>query len=236
MSLKNNQYRKYIYEAIVIVLSILLAFAIDAWWSSRNTKEQKNALLIALIKDFEASKIQFNSHKTNHINTENHLETLLKWSDSTYLSEKIKMNFDSLLGTLFWREIYDPPLSTLESIISSSRFDMIENDKLITKLTKWPSMVDHLNEREIEKIEHFYNAYYPYIRKYISLKDFDNGVPRSVPWKHNSTEAYTLLSHLEFQNILYWHWVLQWNINNNIPEMEQVIDDILKLTQSELYN
>lgn len=113
---------------------------------------------------------------------------------------------------------------------------MIENDTLITKLTKWPSMVDHLNEREIEKIEHFYDVYYPYIRKHISLKDFDNGVPRSVSWEHNPTEAYTLLSHLEFQNILYWHWVLQWNINDNIPKMEQLIDDILKLTQAELDN
>jgi hypothetical protein len=233
---KGNLWRKYVYEAIVIVLSILLAFTIDAWWDNKGNETQKEALLLVLKEDFIAAKTQLVEQKETHLRIERNLENLLKWSDSTYLSEELKIQFDTLLGVLFWREIYDPPLGTLESIISSSRFDMIENDSLTAKLTKWPSMVSHLNEREIEKIEHFYDAYYPYIRKHISLKDFDNGVPRSVSWEHNSTKAYTLLSHLEFQNILYWHWVLQWNINFNIPEMEQAIDDILELTQTELDN
>lgn len=238
MKIVTKNWRKYIYEALVIIISILLAFTIDALWSQQTTNEQKSALLVALIKDFEESKTQLISIKANHNKIEKNLEILLKWSDSTNISEDIKIQFDSLLGTLFWRETFDPPLGTLESIISSSRFDMIEDVSLMANLTKWPSITINLKEKESEKVKHFYDAYYPYIRKHISLKDFDKGIAKLRPlaWNHNQTNAYKLFANLEFQSILYWHWVLQWNINSYIPEVEQAIDDILHLAQAELNN
>ena len=45
-------------EAIAIVVSILLAFAIDAWWTERNERENEQSALLALRSDLEASREQ----------------------------------------------------------------------------------------------------------------------------------------------------------------------------------
>ena len=45
-------------EAVAIVLSILLAFAIDAWWTEKQESEVEHAALRALHGDFAASREQ----------------------------------------------------------------------------------------------------------------------------------------------------------------------------------
>ena len=47
---------RIITEGVAIVASILLAFAIDAWWQRRAELEQANALVVSLYADFEASQ------------------------------------------------------------------------------------------------------------------------------------------------------------------------------------
>lgn len=234
MPLKFEKSKKYLYEGFVIVASVLLAFYIDAWWSSKNEKSQKQMLLIALREDFVVSKNQLNLIKNNHIRIEKSLETLLIWSDSTYLPQEIKSKFDTILGVVFWRQVYDPPMGAVESIINSGRFDILSNSKLVAELTTWSSLVDNLNEVELSRNKHFYDKLYPYLSSHINLKDFDKGIPRIVPWKHSETSAFLLLKNREFQNILYMHFVLQMNINWEIPGIEEAITSVNQLVNYEL--
>ncbi|MCH8335186.1 MAG: hypothetical protein IIC61_04755 [Proteobacteria bacterium] len=46
---------RIITEGAAIAASILLAFAIDAWWQRRPELEQANALVASLYADFQAS-------------------------------------------------------------------------------------------------------------------------------------------------------------------------------------
>ena len=43
----------------MIVVSILLAFALDAWWESRQRANETDALLMALLAEFDASVAEF---------------------------------------------------------------------------------------------------------------------------------------------------------------------------------
>lgn len=234
MPFKFEKSKKYLYEGLVIVISVLLAFYIDAWWSSKNETRQKKSLLIALKEDFVDSREQLIQIKSNHLRIEKSLETLLIWSDSTYLPLEIKSNFDSLLGVVFWRQVFDPPMGAVESIVNSGRFDILSNSKLVSELTAWSSIVDDLNEAELSRNEHFYNSLYPYLSSHINLKDFDKGIPSVVPWKHSDTNTFLLLENKEFQNILYMHYVLQLNINWVIPKIEESIASVTQLVNKEL--
>lgn len=234
MKLIKGNWKKYIYDSIVIIGSILIAFAIDAWWSNRSDLKQKEALLINLKQDFEESKEQLEQLKINHYRIEKNLETLLLWSEKESLSEENIIQFDSILGVVWWRQVYDPQMGTLESIISTGRFDIIGNKKLLSELTKWVTLVKQLNKDEAASVEHMYNNIYPYLLSRTSLKDFDKGIPRKVPWIHHKTDTYKLLKDERFQNLLYMHWVLQWNINSNIPNIENTLESILEITNQEL--
>ena len=46
--------------------------------------------------------------------------------------------------------------------------------------------------------------------QFLSLKDFDKGIPRKVQWNHDLTKAYELLEEPEFLNLIYMHWVMQF--------------------------
>lgn len=234
MPFKIDKSKKYLYEGLVIVVSVLLAFYIDAWWSSKNETKQKQALLIALREDFVLSKNQLIQIKNNHLRIEKSLETLLIWCDSSYLPQEIKSKFDRILGVVFWRQVYDPPMGAVESIVNSGRFDILSNSKLVAELTAWSSLVDDLNEVELSRNEHFYDKLYPYLSSHINLKDFDKGIPRIVPWEHAETDTFSLLKDREFQNILYMHFVLQWNINRLIPRIEEAITSVTQLVNYEL--
>jgi len=231
---RTNRSTRFLYEALVIICSILIAFAIDAWWSNKSDQTQRRSLLVTLNKDFENSKKQLDEIKPNHYKIERNLERLLIWSDTDTLPENYKIRFDSILGSIFWRQVFDPTMGTVESIISSSRFDLIKNQKLLSELTKWRALIENLNEIETTKVNHFYNFLYPYLSAKVSLKDFDKGIPRKVQWDHDLTKAYELLEEPEFLNLIYMHWVIQWNINKEIPEVENTITSILDISKAEL--
>ena len=234
MKLISGNWKRYIYDSLVIIGSILIAFTIDAWWSNKSNLQQKEALLVNLKQDFEGSREQLEELKLNHYKIEKNLETLLVWSEQESLSKENIIKFDSVLGAIWWRQVYDPQMGTLESIINTGRFDIIGNNELLSQLTKWVSLIKNLNEVETSKVEHFYNFIYPYLSSRTSLKNMDKGVPRKVVWIHQSTDTYKLLKEEKFQNLLYMHWVLQWNVNIQIPNIEDTLEYILKITNQEL--
>ena len=234
MKILKGNWKKYVYESLVIIGSILIAFAIDAWWSNRSNLKQKEALLVNLKQDFGESKEQLDELKFNHYRIEKNLETLLLWSEIETLPEENIIRFDSVLGAIWWRQVYDPQMGTLESIINTGRFDIIGNNELLSQLTKWVTLIKNLNEVETSKVEHFYTFIYPYLSSRTSLKNLDKGVPRMVPWIHQPTDTYKLLKDEKFQNLLYMHWVLQWNVNSQIPYIEDTLESIIKITNQEL--
>ena len=50
-------FKRLTLEAFAIVASILLAFAIDAWWQQRIELRQSDALIVSLRADFETSQV-----------------------------------------------------------------------------------------------------------------------------------------------------------------------------------
>ena len=50
------QWRRILVESVAVVLSILVAFLIDAWWDSHQEGLRERELLEGLLTDFEASR------------------------------------------------------------------------------------------------------------------------------------------------------------------------------------
>ncbi len=223
-------------EAAAIVGSILLAFAIDAWWEDRSDALQERALLIALLEDFRATRDQFETISEGHNQVFSSMEQLLFWSESGSVPEESHAQVDLLLGSAFNRNTFDPPLGAVETILASGRLDLLRNPALVTELTRWTALVENLNELETVAANHFYQTVYPYLSSKLNLQDLDKAIPYpgGVPWPQQPTDAYQLVSNRDFHNIIYVHWVLYWNVHRQIPKIEEAIDRITDMTASEV--
>ena len=225
-------------ESTVIVVSILLAFWIDAWWDERSDTLQERALLTALLDDFHATRDEFESVSKGHAQVFQSMEQLLFWAESGMVPEESRSKVDQLLGSVFYQNTFDPAMGAVDTILSSGRLDLLKNPALVAELTRWASLVDDLNQREIVAANHFNQTIYPYLSSNFNIQDLDKGIPYpgGIPWPQQETDAYLLVPEREFHNIIYVHWVRYWNVHTRLPKIDAAIDRITAMIETELAN
>lgn len=231
--LKEIPWKRMLIEGATIVGSILLAFSIDTWWDGLNEKKLKNALIEVLRSDLETSRKQYEFIAGRHKHVQKSLEEILTWAENGSVPEDDLVRFDSLVGSTFNRQIFDPTTGSIDAILSSGRFDIIENPELISQLTKWKAQVQDLRELESARTDHFYTFLYPYLSEKVNLQDLDKGIPTKVPWSHGPTQTYLLLGDTKFVNIIYVHWVLQWNIQVELQEIDETFERMFKILEED---
>ncbi len=234
---QNIPWKRISIEAAAIVASILLAFAIDAWWDSRSDAMQEQALLLALSDDFAAAEGMLASVKSRHLRTATSGEKLISFGEAGNVPDADRDGVDFLVSHHFARALFSPPMGTVESVIGSERIDLLSNQELVAELTQWSATVSKLQMIEIEAREHFYDRIYPYLAARLNLKDLDKVYRQyleSFPWDQARTDAFQLVSDQEFLNIIYMHWVLKTNILTRIEGVEASLARIRDLIKKEL--
>jgi len=224
-------------EAVAIVGSILLAFAIDAWWDSRSDARQERVLLSALAQDFANAGEQLSETKSRHTGVARAGEQLLTYGEIGNVPEAERDNVDNLVSRHFDRDTYDPPMGTVDGVLGSGKIDLLRNQRLVTELTQWSAAVTHLRFRQTYAIDHFNERFYPYLSSQLDLEDMDKGFAQFVdfPWEQEPAHAYRLVADQDFLNIVYMHWVLTSNIlTAGIAPVEESLETIQALIEAEL--
>lgn len=136
-------------EAILIVGSILLAFAIDAAWDSREESSREQELLQALKVDFEHNRELLAEARRAHENYRRAAVDFLALSrPGTDIDPSATVPGGVMFGLVSWFT-YDPALGSLDSAISSGQIALIESRPLRTALAGWMDSVEDLKELEI---------------------------------------------------------------------------------------
>lgn len=207
-------WKRILIEAVAIIASILIAFALDAGWDARSERAQEKALLLALAEDFGAASDNFDATKAGHLLELQASEELIGYGESGEIPFEDRARIDTLVSRQFSRRMFDPPMGTVQSILGSGRIDLISNPELVTELTRWSTAVAELQRGEKDSRRHFYDRVFPYLSERLDVEDLDKGFPAFVdfPWQQEPTGAYRLLSDREFSNLIYLRWVLLKNI------------------------
>ena len=92
LSNTNIPFKRLFVEGFVIVISILLAFAIDAWWDRQQESEQEAALLMSLLADFRLLEEQLSEADRKYL--EEHAERAAKAGD--YSRSALMRGLDAL--------------------------------------------------------------------------------------------------------------------------------------------
>jgi hypothetical protein len=122
-------------EGAVIVISILLALAADAWWESRQQAQHRAELIVALRLDFESTK--------------GRLDESIAWADSliglsgAFLelardAETVPLDsLRSLLWGAFQAIEFEPALSSYEAAIATGDLRLVQEPRLLEALAEF---------------------------------------------------------------------------------------------------
>jgi hypothetical protein len=139
---------RLIAESGAIVISILLAFSIDAWWTERQENAREEHQIEALITEFEGnrSNLDFDLDRLREITS--NLEEL-----SNKLSSVSEGNDVEVFDRYFWSVrqggIVDPSTGTLDAMISSGDLGLLQNESVRSALSEWSAKLDEVQTDQL---------------------------------------------------------------------------------------
>lgn len=167
---------RYVREMVVVVLSILIAFGVDAWWDGVQASREEKELLGELQRDF-ANSLEMLDDRWIPIHRVTLIATLdLLWlvhggqeplplDPATVLTGNLDFVFDlaeapfsttpttitvadSLVASALFDATYDPTLASLDALLQSGSLDKFQNRDLRAALAGFPAILADSGDEE----------------------------------------------------------------------------------------
>jgi hypothetical protein len=126
---------------LVVVVSILIAFSLDAWWTKRAEKRTGTAHLRALRSDFEQNVSRLKVHIEREERIADASRRLLRVATSP-TTPSPEDSVSNLLGQVFNSGRFDPVMGAYEAVVSSGGLDQVRDDSLRVALADFASLLD----------------------------------------------------------------------------------------------
>ena len=136
-------------EGVVIVVSILLAFALDAWWNSRGQRQEEAQVLETLHSEFQAAGTQLDRYLIVHQTTLTSIEAILQSARAAHAAGKAQVAVATVdLARTLIAPTFDPRTGTLDGLLASGRLGILGNENLRQRLSAWPGLLADASEEE----------------------------------------------------------------------------------------
>ena len=193
---------------MVIVVSILLAFGIDAWWDGKQERRVERELLGAIQAEFSQNQRQLVRVVEHHAQIREAVATVLE-------AERLDCG-EGLTATLRtaawdWRT-FNPINSATQSLIASGRLGLISDTGLSHQLAGWGSLLSDLNEAELRALE-----WRDVIAEYVAVN-------------LSSQDCTTLLGDSTFLSLLSLRASEETEVASVLPSVVETVDAILAAT------
>ena len=224
-------------EGTAIVVSILLAFWIQAWWDAAIEREREGELLGALLDDFQKTKSNLvdglNFHTAVRASNERLLEVAT--SGGKDLSES---EFDRLLLDIsWWDSIYPFTTGALNSAIATGELAIIRSDELRRLIADWPTTIAIVESNRRQDYDFFFDTWTPYMREKGLLlqaaaveatapgRPRSQNTPPSITVRNRKTKSSTIGDE-EFHSILRQK---MWIQGDNLLHFQNAIGQLDKI-------
>lgn len=162
--------KSYLYEGIVIVASILVAFALDASWANYQESRVEQRILGELQEEFNSAKarIEFSiAELETVIGASEELSSALG-KDTLALSPDNALDMTNRILSFNTLEV---PTSVVDSIVASGQVRLISNSELRKTLAEWPAFISDVRENHDWHRAETDEFLIPYLAKYLSIRD-----------------------------------------------------------------
>jgi hypothetical protein len=217
-------------EGLVVVVSILLAFAIDAWWDGYLEERRENKQLLAMREEFFASSVAIDEVLESieqHAHGVDELMSMLK----TVESGPITVPGELLGYAIGWRTS-DVSTSTLDTLIASGDLNLLENEDLRRDLAGFPAFLLDVTEDELMAMEFAESIMASFMaREGLAEAAYANRPGFNWP---NAPETATVRPSAEFIGLLMARRV-HFNFSlGQLPLIKTYLDDLVTQIDAEL--
>lgn len=225
-------WKRVITEGTIIVVSILLAFWIDAWWSEQQTRSEEKEAIEQLIEDFRANAEHLGTIRGMHEAALDAAYEILArggyGGESTSTATTAELVYFSLRAWTF-----DPLLGGTNSLIQSGKLNILRNSELRVALAGWPDLVRDLTDDEWNENRSTFERTGPYLVSKSVLYDALRSAGRL---RRLDTEPRSNLSELAadpvFMNLISWRVNNLENLLDEVDAVEASIHEILELLEA----
>jgi len=135
-----------VYEIVAIVASILLAFAIDAWWDEWREGREAREILVDLREELGALDAGMAAREDGWAAARADMDRLL----GAIRAEEVPAVpvMDTLLHQVTWSPTFDPGTGALDALLSSGRLEWIDDLALRTRIAGLPGVIQELRDNE----------------------------------------------------------------------------------------
>lgn len=224
-------------DATVVVLSILLAFAIDAWWDDRGERKAEVVLLKRLQADFSDVRSMLEVTRQDHTETHDACVALLEFEVGERLPTSPQV--DTLVAKVFIASrTFNPGPGAVAAFLNSDSSRRVRNQPLADLLLAWSGLVEELQEEEAQLQKGVSERWTPYLASRVSLGPYiatyavlRYGLPGTVS---APPQRQALTVDEEFVNHVLNRYTWQQLALRDIGPLFTATDKILELLEKEL--
>lgn len=218
-------WKRILVEATAIVASILLAFAIDAWWQDRTERIVEVQYLHALREDLLSSLELLDDAEATQRRQVEYLESLLLTNGDTPYSDELRLWIND---GLFNVGTYQPQISALHDLESSGQTQIIQNQDLRRVLA---SVRQKMNDLEIAQRDFQLSQQMlidPFLVDHFNLSNL------MLDRAANSETNLAVLGTSDFQSRVAFKISLRGEVSQSQHEVRVAFTEALELIEAEL--
>lgn len=128
-------------EYLIVVLGVLTAVGVNAWWSERQDRSFERKLRDDIITEFEANLTILESDLATNDSTHALSSSLITLSDSTLLSlssEELTSQFRDIIDVAG----FDPEMGIVQALVESGNVSSVSDPDLRMLLSQWASLLE----------------------------------------------------------------------------------------------
>lgn len=228
-----------ILEGLLIVLSILLAFGIEAGWSERGERQAEVEALRGLHDDFVQTVDRLVEAKSEHDRIRAAGLRLLSLTGPNAETSDSDLTLDSLVMTLIHGPIVFPVMATYDALIASGQVEILSNGELRRALATWAASMEDLSQVEREARAQMDQRFLPFLWDYIPIITLDlntlSEYEESTLERSRFPSRYReLLRSLRFENGVEERMNSSRNAFNGVADITEAAERIVVLLEAEL--
>ena len=214
-------------EGVAIVISILLAFAIDAWWDGRKDRLEEQEILVGLEVEFVDLRSRLDEWAGFNRSGVQFIDRYL----SDAVADMSLRDIETVFTYVSLANVLDQG-GALDALLASGRLEKVGDRNIRVRLLKWPDWLDDIHTNDLSSRSYVMREIVPFLakhgfpRKTCELPKFFLicSVSGPVP------SEYTLLANdPEFRAMLIYHraWMLAKAVDHETARDEA--DKLLEL-------
>jgi hypothetical protein len=231
-------------EGVAIVVSILLAFAIQAWWEGRKERDEQDTILAAISVEIAANLAAIHCELQYRAAAKENIQLILELSSTEHVSQYDEI--DQLLANLIWWGDIDFASGALDSLIQGGRLPIIQSASLRQRLAELPDRYASVDRLERQTYESMHNRVAPYLLENAFFPQIATGWVKGRPgcagtsqspseYSSTLTTDHTeLLDDPEFLGILVLRQADHDDAISGYTGLRSVLNDLIESIDSEI--